>query len=354
MLHSGIYYRPGSSRAINCRAGKKAMEEFCAVEGIAFELCGKVIVATDQLQVPKLREIYERGQANGVDCHWIGPERLHELEPHAAGVQAIHVTETGIVDYGQVCRRLVEILKSRCFELVLNAKAGAVHVSRQGVVVETPRCTVRASWGVNCAGLFCDRVARAAGTKVEEQIVPFRGEYYKLREEAKHLCRNLIYPTPDPNFPFLGVHFTRMIDGAVECGPNAVLATAREGYRKTDVNLRDLYETLRYPGFQRLALKHWRMGLGEMTRSWSKEAFVTSLQKLVPEIRAEHLEAAPAGVRAQALQRDGALVDDFLIRHDRQMVHVLNAPSPAATSSLNIGLLVTQAVAKARGETIAA
>lgn len=346
VLHSGIYYKPGSLKAINCRAGKRAMEAFCDEEGLAYERCGKVIVAVDEADIPALDKIFERGQANGVACERIGAERLAELEPHARGVAAIHVPESGIIDYLAVCRRLAEKLAAAGSAVVTNARATRVCKKSDGVTVETTAGAYTASLVVNCTGLHSDRVARMTGVKPAARIIPFRGEYFLLREQARHLCRNLIYPTPDPAFPFLGVHFTRMIDGAVECGPNAVLAFAREGYGKSTVNLADLAESLSYAGFLKLAARHWRMGAGEMWRSVSKRAFVRALQRLVPEITADDLQSAPSGVRAQAVTADGSLVDDFLIESTDRVVNVLNAPSPAATASLNIGQLIVDQLAE--------
>ncbi|GIS60261.1 MAG: hydroxyglutarate oxidase [Planctomycetaceae bacterium] len=340
VLHSGIYYKPGSLKAQNCRAGKLAMETFCKEYGIAFERCGKVIVAVDETEFPALERIYDRGQASGVQCEMIGAERLGELEPHAAGLRAIHVPEAGIVDYREVCRKLAELISQRGAEIRFGHQVCAIRQSDRDVVVETTGGEVAGDLLVNCTGLHCDRVTRMGGVRPEAKIVPFRGEYYELTSEATHLCRNLIYPTPDPKFPFLGVHFTRMIHGGVECGPNAVLAFAREGYRKRDINLRDLCESLTYMGFLRMASRHWRTGMGEMWRSFSKQAFVKALSRLLPAIRAEHLVAAPAGVRAQALSPDGTLVDDFLVQPNARIVNVGNAPSPAATASLNVGSLV--------------
>jgi len=345
VLHTGIYYRPGSLKAINCRAGRSAMVEFCQTEGIAHEICGKTIVAVDDLQLPALEQLFERGQANGVRCEMIGPERLRELEPHAAGERAIHVPEAGIVDYRQVCERLQQHVEAAGGRLILSAKVVDIAPQPDGIVVATGAGEFRADYLVNCAGLYCDRVTRMTGTRPAAKIVPFRGEYYQLRPEARHLVNNLIYPVPDPGFPFLGVHFTRMIDGTVECGPNAVLAFAREGYRKRDVNLRDLAESLMYPGFMRMAKQYWRIGLGEMWRSLSKRAFVRALQRLVPEIETKHLERAPAGVRAQAVGRDGEMIDDFLIQESDRVVNVGNAPSPAATASLSIGATIVERLA---------
>jgi L-2-hydroxyglutarate oxidase len=345
VLHSGIYYKPGSLKAVNCREGKRAMEQFCRDEGVPFEICGKVIVATDESELPRLADIFARGQANGVRCEEIGPERLRELEPHAAGIAAIHVPEAGIVNYATVCDRLADRIRQGGGEIKLGARVTGFRSDADEIAVETTAGTFVARQAVNCAGLHCDRVARLSGSKPDVQIVPFRGEYFKLRPEAEHLCRTLIYPVPDPAFPFLGVHFTKMIDGGVECGPNAVLAFSREGYTKLRVNLRDLVGSLTYPGFLRLAAKYWRTGAGEMWRSVSKRAFVRALSRLVPEIRAEHLDPAPAGVRAQALARDGSMVDDFLIDEGDRIVNVLNAPSPAATSSLRIAGLIVDRLA---------
>ncbi len=345
VLHSGIYYKPGSLRATNCRAGKVALEEFCRAEGVAFDICGKVIVAVDDTELPALERIHERGRANGVRCEVIDKARLAELEPHVAGVRALHVPETGIVDYIHVCRRLAERIRERDGEVRFQAKVTGLHTYKTGVIVRSTAGEVEASQVVNCAGLHCDRVTALSGQKPDARIVPFRGEYFELKPAAQHLCRNLIYPVPDPSFPFLGVHFTRLVGGGVECGPNAVLAFAREGYRKTDVNIRDLAESLTYPGFLKLAAKYWQTGLGEMWRSLSKAAFVRALQRLIPDIRAADLIAAPAGVRAQAVARDGTMVDDFLIQEGERVINIGNAPSPAATASLNIGRLVVERLA---------
>ncbi|MEC7556141.1 MAG: L-2-hydroxyglutarate oxidase [Planctomycetota bacterium] len=346
VLHSGIYYKPGSLKAENCRAGKMAMEAFCEEHNIPFERCGKVIVAVDEQELPALERIHERGLANGVACEMVGAERLGELEPHAAGIRAIHVPESGIVDYREVCRTLARLIVDRGAELRFDSRIFGIQQESDRVVVETTSGDVSGGLLVNCTGLQCDRVARLGGVKPEAKIVPFRGEYFELKPEAQSLCRNLIYPTPDPKFPFLGVHFTRMIQGGVECGPNAVLAFAREGYRKRDINVRDLCESLTYIGFLRMAARHWRTGMGEMWRSFSKRAFVKALSRLLPEIRCEHLEPAPAGVRAQALSTDGTLVDDFVVQPYGRVVNVGNAPSPAATASLNIGRLVVGRLAE--------
>jgi L-2-hydroxyglutarate oxidase len=345
VLHSGIYYKPGSLKAINCRAGKKSMEAFCAAEGIAYEICGKVIVAVGESDLPALDRIFERGQANGVNCSVIDKARLAELEPYAAGIKAIHVPEAGIVNYRQVCQRMAERVREREGQVLTSTRVTGIKTNGNRVIVTSTGGDFEASQAVNCAGLQCDRVTAMSGQSLGAKIVPFRGEYYALKPEVHHFCRNLIYPVPDPNFPFLGVHFTRMIDGSVECGPNAVLAFAREGYKKTDFNIGDLTESLTYPGFLKLAAKYWQTGLGEIWRSISKAAFVKALQRLLPEIKAEHLEPAPAGVRAQAVMRDGSMVDDFLIQQNDRVINVGNAPSPAATSSLNIGKLIVEQLA---------
>jgi L-2-hydroxyglutarate oxidase len=342
VIHSGIYYKPGSLKALNCRRGKALLESFCREEGVPFETCGKVVVATLPEELPRLAAIAERAQANGVAAELLGPERLRELEPHAAGLRALHVPETGIVDYRAVCERLAERVRARGGEIVTGAAVVRVRSSAGEVVVETTRGEASARLAVNCGGLHSDRVLASCGEPRPARIVPFRGEYYELVPEARSLVRNLIYPVPDPAFPFLGVHFTRTIHGGVECGPNAVLALAREGYRWRDLDPRDLADTLGYPGFWRLAARHWRMGSGEVWRSLSKRAFTRALQRLVPEIRLDQLRRAEAGVRAQALAKDGALVDDFLIRSVGRVIHVLNAPSPAATSSLSIGAAVAE------------
>ena len=345
VLHSGIYYRPGSLRAINCREGKLAMEEFCQRENIPFDRCGKVIVAVSQSEIPQLERIYERGLANDIRCERVGPERLREIEPHVTGVQAIHVPEAGIVDYRQVADRLAERVKEKGADLRTSAKVTGMFRHENRMIVQNDSGEIQARLVVNCGGLHSDRLAWLSGTRPEAQIVPFRGEYFELKPSAHHLCRGLIYPVPDPEFPFLGVHFTRMIHGGVECGPNAVFALAREGYYKTSFNLFDTLESLTYPGFLRLAWRHWRAGCQEVYRSLNKSAFVSALQRLVPEVREEHLVPAPAGVRAQALTRDGKLVDDFLILENDLVVNVCNAPSPAATASLNIGRLIVDKLA---------
>ncbi len=345
VLHTGIYYRPGSLKAQNCRAGKLAMEEFCRQQEIHYVLCGKIIVAVDESELPRMETLLERGTANGVVCERIGPERIRELEPEAVGLAAIHIPEAGVVDYAQVARRLAEIIAGQGSQIVTSARATGIRRDTNLAIVETTAGEFAAEQIVNCAGLYSDRVTRLSGVRPSAMIVPFRGEFYELRPEAHHLVRMLIYPVPDPRYPFLGVHFTRRINGQVECGPNAVLALAREGYRNTTVNARDLIETLAFPGFWRLAARYWRIGADEMWRSFSKRAFVRALQRLVPAIESQHLDWAPAGVRAQAVDRAGQMLDDFVIDETERVINVENAPSPAATASLNIGRLVVDRLA---------
>lgn len=349
VLHSGIYYKPGSLRALNCRSGKAAMEAFCKEHGVAYDICGKVIVAVSNDELPRLDTILERGQANGVRCEMIGRQRLCEIEPHTAGIKAIHVPEAGIVNYAAVARKLAELLRARGGQVLTGWRVTKMQEETDGAVVMSTAGEILAKYVVTCGGLQSDRLAKITGHPTRNRIVPFRGEYYDLKPEVEHLCRNLIYPVPDPAFPFLGVHFTRMIQGGIECGPNAVLAFAREGYRKLDINLGDLAETLSYGGFLRLASKYWRMGAGEMWRSWSKAAFVRALQRLIPEIKSENLVAARTGVRAQAIAPDGMMIDDFLIEASGRFVNVLNAPSPAATSALNVGKLIVEKLAERLG-----
>ena len=347
VLHTGIYYKPGSLKAINCRNGKKAMEQFCKEQGIEHELCGKIIVALHDDEVPRMLNIFQRGQENGVNCKIISREEMLEIEPHVAGVQAIHVPECGIVNYRQVCHRLGEIIaKKEENKLLLGHAVIGMQTRTDSLIITTNKAEIECKHAINCAGLHSDRITRLGGQKPPAKIIPFKGEYYELEKQARHLCNNLIYPVPDPAFPFLGVHFTRMIDGSVECGPNAVLALGREAYGKFDLNLRDLLESLTYLGFQKMAMKHWKMGWGEMWRSYNKGAFVKALQRLIPEIESKHLTSAPAGIRAQAVSPEGALVDDFLIEDNERIINVCNAPSPAATASLNIGKTILAKLAK--------
>jgi len=342
VIHSGVFYEPGSLKAENCRTGKRALVSFCEEKGVDYEMCGKVVVAPHEREVPELNRIQEKGVANRVECTRIGPERLRELEPHVEGVAALHVPEAGIVDYPGVARALAADLRARDYPIQTGTTVLNLHPAPDAVTIDTTAGDVTARHVVNCAGLYADRVAEMSGQDVDVQIVPFRGEYYELVPKRRTLCRNLIYPVPDPSFPFLGVHFTRMVDGRVECGPSAVLAFAREGYRLTDVNWQELREILAYPGFQRLAARHWRKGLRELLQSLSKAVYLRAARHLIPEVQMDDLVASRAGVRAQALHPDGSLEDDFLIRETDRVVNVLNAASPAATSALNIGSLLVQ------------
>ncbi len=341
VIHSGIYYKPGSLKAKNCIHGYNLLIDFCRQYEVPFDLCGKIIVATDEKELPLLKTIFDRGQQNGLsNLKMLKAEQLKEYEPHVAGIGGIHVPQTGIVDYRVVAEKYAEVLQRNGGELKLGEKVTDIRMETSGVTVVTQKSTYSAKLMVNCAGLYSDKIARLTSPKVDVKIIPFRGEYYKLKKEKEYLVKTLIYPVPDPNFPFLGVHFTTMVGGGVECGPNAVLAFAREGYKKSDINLSELSETLAWPGFRKIVSKYWRTGLGEIHRSYSKAAFTKALQKLLPEIREEDLVVGGAGVRAQACDRTGGLLDDFLILEDKQVINVCNAPSPAATSSLSIGQTV--------------
>lgn len=345
VIHSGIYYEPGSLKAENCRAGREALVAFCEREGVAYETCGKVIVAATEDEVPRLRAIEEKGRANEVACTRIGPDELREREPHVRGVEALHVPSSGIVDYTGMAKAMARRIRARGGEVRTGAGVRGVAAQNGTVHLETEAGPVRARYVVNCAGLYADRIAAMSGAQPEVQVLPFRGEYYELKPHARGLCRNLIYPVPDPSFPFLGVHFTRMVDGRVECGPSAVLAFAREGYGLTDVHWKELFETLTYPGFVRLAARHWKKGALELAQSMSTRVYLRALRHLIPEVTMDDLVPAASGVRAQAVTRRGDLVDDFLVTETDRMVHVLNAASPAATASLNVGRLVGEKLA---------
>ncbi len=349
VIHSGVYYKPGSLKARLCVAGAAAMVEFCREQGIPHQVCGKVIVATQEEEIPRLEDLRQRGEANGLTglCV-IGPEELREIEPHAAGRKALLVPSTGVTDYALVCAKYAELIAGNGAVLT-SAAATGIKRSASEIVVETPRGAFATDALINCAGLYSDRISRMAGDDPGVMIVPFRGEYYDLVPERASLVRALIYPVPDPQFPFLGVHFTRRITGKVDAGPNAVLALAREGYRHTDINLGDLASALAFPGFWRMARQHWRNGFGEWYRSLSKAAFVSALQRLLPEIGADDLIPGGSGVRAQALKPDGALVDDFQFVPSGKVLHVLNVPSPAATASLTIGKAIVDMAAKNLG-----
>ncbi len=341
VIHSGIYYKPGSLKARNCRDGYRLLVEFCRGHGIPFEICGKIIVATSEKELPALEEIHRRGVGNGLEgLRFLDPGGIRAVEPHAAGIKGILVPQTGIVDFKAVAAKYAGLFRDLGGEIRLATKVTGVVPCGDGVRVETGSEAFHAPVLVNCAGLYSDRIAAHAIPGLDVRIIPFRGEYHKLKDSKAGLVRNLIYPVPDPDFPFLGVHFTRRIDGAVEAGPNAVLAFRREGYGKFQVSLPELFETLAWRGFRIVARKYWRTGLAEMVRSASRTAFANALRKLVPEIRPSDLAPGGAGVRAQACDAAGALLDDFLIRELPGQVHVLNAPSPAATSSLAIGAAV--------------
>ena len=351
VIHSGIYYRPDSHKARFCVGGKQALIDFCDENEIEYERCGKVIVATNESELGRLDNLYERGAANGVEgLEMIGPERLKEIEPHVAGIRALWAPTTGIIDYRKVASAYAGKFEQAGGDVFTSAPVQRAVQTQDGLVLETPKGPIETKHVINCAGLHADRVARMMEEDVNVRIVPFRGEYYTLRPESHHLVSGLVYPVPDPRFPFLGVHFTRNIHGYVEAGPNAVLALKREGYRKSDVDIGDTWENFSYPGFWKMAARHWKTGIGEVHRSYSKGVFVHDLQSLIPEIKAEDLASGGAGVRAQAVARDGALLDDFSILRGRHAVHVLNAPSPGATSSLAIGQHIVDLAAEAFGE----
>lgn len=347
VIHSGLYYKPGSLKAKNCIHGYHLLVDFCKQNNVPFELCGKIVVATDEKEIPLLENLYVRGQQNGLqDLRKLTREELKEYEPHVTGVKGIHVPQTGIVDYKKVSEKYGELLLQKDADIKLGEQVIDIQTSTSSVVVITQNASYSAKLVVNCAGLYSDKVARMTVKNLNVKIIPFRGEYFKLRKEKEYLVKNLIYPVPDPNFPFLGVHFTRMAKGGVEAGPNAVLAFKREGYKKSDINLSELAETLTWPGFQKVAAKYWRTGFGEMYRSFSKAAFTKALQKLIPEIQESDLVEGGAGVRAQACDREGGLVDDFMILEESHVINVCNAPSPAATSSLAIGETVSELALK--------
>jgi L-2-hydroxyglutarate oxidase len=350
VIHSGVYYKPGSMKARLCVTGAAAMVEFCREHGVAHQVCGKVIVATHADELPRLEELRKRGEANGLaGLRLIGPEELREIEPHATGMQALVVPSTGITDYAKVCEKYAELISSRGGTVLTSAAATGIRRLASEIIVETSRGAFSTTSLINCAGLFSDRISRMAGDDPGVMIIPFRGEYYDLVPERASLVRALIYPVPDPRFPFLGVHFTRRISGKVDAGPNAVLALAREGYRHSDISVRDLASSLAFPGFWRMARQHWRNGLDEFRRSLSKPAFVRALQRLLPEVGERDLVPGGSGVRAQALKPDGDLVDDFLFVPSGKVLHVLNVPSPAATASLAIGKTIVDTAAASLG-----
>lgn len=341
VIHAGVYYKPGSEKARMCTAGREAMVEFAKEHGINHDVCGKLVVATQDSERGRMLDLAERCKANGVPVELLGPSEMRDREPNVAGIAALWVSVTGIIDYGQVAWKMLDLLRQGGVDVRFNEQVVAGSASGASVTVETTRSTIQSSRLVNCGGLHADRVARLLGAEANDvRIIPFRGEYYELDHTKTHLVKGLIYPVPDPEFPFLGVHLTRGINGHIHAGPNAVLGFAREGYTWGTIKPKDLAETLAFPGFRKLAQKHWKYGLMEMKRSLRIDEFARSLQRLVPAVEAKDLRPAPAGVRAQAVRSDGSLVDDFLFRTSGRGLHVLNAPSPAATASLAIGAAI--------------
>lgn len=343
VIHSGIYYPPGSLKAHTCLEGRRLMEDFCEAEGLPWERCGKVIVATRAAELPRLDNLEARAREHGLQIKRLTPSQLQDLEPACRGLAALHVPETGIAGYRAVTERMADKARERGVDIVLGARVRRIKENR----IVHGRGDAPFDFWVNCAGLYSDRLVELGGQEPEARIVPFRGEYYTLKDEARGLCRNLIYPVPDPRFPFLGVHFTRGVDGAVEAGPNAVLSLGRENYTGRNINWDETWETLGYSGFQRLALKYWRMGLEEQLRSLFKRLFLRSLQELVPSVQLGDLLPGGAGIRAQAVRPNGSLVDDFVIQSGPRAVHIVNAPSPAATASLAIARRVVEEVRSA-------
>lgn len=338
VIHSGIYYQPGSYKAKNCINGRHQLVEFCQENDVAIDICGKVIVATEDEELERLDTIYKRGLENEIEgIAKIDAQELAEIEPHVHGVAAIKVPCAGIVDYAGMCRRLHEKIESRGGSICFEEEVTGIKTETDCIVISTKKNSFVSKYLVNCAGLYCDRVAKSAGVKSPIQIVPFKGEYYELKPEAEYLVNHLIYPLPHKDFPFLGVHFTRMALGGIECGPNAVPVFKREGYSKLSFDMDEAIEMVNFPGFWKLSFNHWRMGLDEYHRSLSKSAFVKGLQKLIPSVQKEHLKVAPSGVRAMALKPNGEILDDFYFEVMDRQIHVLNAPSPAATAALAIG-----------------
>ncbi len=348
VIHSGLYYKPGSLKATNCIRGYHQLIDFCNQENIPYELTGKVVVATKHEQRQQLENLYIRGQQNGLEgLRKISPAEVKEYEPYVTCVEGMWVPQTGIVDYKVVSQKMADKLRSLGAELLFNEKVIGVTKGHSLSIIKTERNTYETKLVINCAGLYSDKVAQMSQDwPIDVRIVPFRGEYFKIRPEKHYLVKNLIYPVPDPNFPFLGVHFTRMMRGGIEAGPNAVLAFRKEGYKKLDIDPKELWDTLTWGGFQKVAAKYWETGLGEMYRSFSKAAFTKALQELIPDIQESDLIEGGAGVRAQACDRTGGLLDDFSIIEDEKVINILNAPSPAATSSLSIGQTVSEMALK--------
>ena len=345
VVHSGLYYNPGSLKAENCTEGRVLLYEFCERHNIKFERCGKIIVAVSEDEIQPLNDLYERGVANNLEgIKKLGADELKEYEPGVSGIAGLFVPQTGIVDFLQVTNNFAKIIREGGSEIKTGCRFLSISKSGKELTLNTSRGDIKTRFLVNCSGLYSDRIAKACGVNPGLQIIPFRGEYFTLKADKEHLVKNLIYPVPDPNFPFLGVHFTRMINGGIEAGPNAVLAFKREGYNKTDFSPKDVSGMMTYPGFWKMAAKYYKMGLGEFYRSFRKKAFVKALQKLVPDIQLNDISKGGAGVRAQAVEPNGNLVDDFKIAEVERMVHVLNAPSPAATASISIGNTIAKMV----------
>lgn len=345
VIHSGIYYQPGSLRAINCLRGYKMLLAFCDEENISYDICGKIIVATREDELQRLQNIYQRGMENGLDGLVLLDENtIKQHEPHCAGIKGVFVPQTGIIDYAVVAKKYAEKIKQLKGTILCNQKVEAIQNNEIEIKISTPTHTFTTKQLINCAGLYSDKIAALTNTTIPVKIIPFRGEYYELKKEKEHLVKHLIYPVPDPNFPFLGVHFTRFIQGGVEAGPNAVLAYAREGYTKSDIVWSEFFESLTYKGFIKLAFKNWKSGLGELHRSYSKKAFTSALQRLIPVLQEDDLIKGDAGVRASAMDRNGKVVDDFIIEQQGNIIHVLNTPSPAATASLSIGLSIAERI----------
>ena len=346
VIHSGLYYKPGSIKAQNCRKGIEELKSFCTDFGINYEICGKLVIAKNKDQIPQLHNLFKRGKENGIkNLKIIDKENIQYYEPYAIGEAALLCPETGIVDYSKVANILFEQIQNKG-EVLMGQKVINIIKNKNNIVIKTDKKEFQTKCVINCAGLFSDKIASLSGLKRDYRIIPFRGEYYSLRKESTYLVNNLIYPVPDPRYPFLGVHFTRRIDSSIEAGPNAVLAWAREGYDKYDFNLKEVLDFLLYKGFWKMSMRHWRTGLSEYYRSFSKKSFLKSLQQIIPEINENDLVKSPSGVRAQALSLSGSLVDDFVIRRDENIINIVNAPSPAATSCLSIGNYIKELYAE--------
>ncbi|MBS1516531.1 MAG: L-2-hydroxyglutarate oxidase [Bacteroidetes bacterium] len=345
VIHSGIYYKPGSLKAKNCRTGYELLINFCQNNDVDFEICGKLVIAADEKEIPAMNELYKRGIENGLEnLEVIDSRHIRDFEPYAAGVKALHVPQTGIVDYISVCKKISSIISGKNCRINFNEEVKSINCTGQEVTVSTSSGKYMSGCLVSCAGLYSDRIASLSGMKTGFRIIPFRGEYFSIKEERKNLVRNLIYPVPDPEFPFLGVHFTRRKDGITEAGPNAVLAFGKESYAKSDFNFKETFDTFTYSGFRKIASKYWKTGFYEMYRSFSKKEFVRSLQRLVPEITGNDLLPGGSGIRAQACSEDGKLIDDFLFAENENIINICNAPSPAATSAFSIAGTITDKI----------